>query len=90
MRSDRNLHVLACPYFRLVISHRAMAPHTYKCWWESTEAMEDLTSFRARMLAELPSKGDAPVDIETDHEQVSDNEDENVILYPLNLYFVIV
>jgi hypothetical protein len=40
--------------------------------------MEDLTALRDRMLNELPSKGDAPVDIETDHEQVTDNEDENV------------
>jgi hypothetical protein len=78
MRGDHNVYVPACPYFRLAIPHRAMAPHTFKCWWESTEAMEDLTGLRARMLAELPSKGDAPVDFETDHEQLTDNEDEDV------------
>jgi hypothetical protein len=75
MRGDSNSYVPACPYFRLTIPQRAMAPHTFKCWWEKTEALEDLTALRVRMINELPPKGDAAVDIETDHEQVTDNEE---------------
>ena len=34
MRSDRkDMYVPGCPFFRLAIPQRAMALHSYKCWW---------------------------------------------------------
>ena len=76
MRSDRkDTYVPGCPFFRLTLPQRALAPHTFKCWWEFTENIEDLHGLRTRMLAQLPSTGTHYSDMDTDHEQVSSNDE---------------